>query len=474
MEQENLFWFVMDEITEIVLMFNSSGIITYANGFAKNSFDYQDDLYGKCIDEIFPSCFHKIDDTFTCDVEFNQIHKDVMAYRKNRTCFPVEVRFIKNMASPSVNFCFAKDVSAITFLNKEIGNVEQEVNQAEKVKTEFVANVTHELRTPVNGILGNTLVLLERENDPAKERILRLIEHGCNDMQNIINNILDFSKLEAGKFTLENRKFLFRDMIEYVKGNHINKIVEKGLDFFVTVSPEVPEYIIGDELRLTQILNNLLSNACKFTTVGKVALEVVKTAQVNNRVELFFLVIDRGIGIAKNDQDKLFGSFSQVDASISRRYGGTGLGLNISKQLVELMGGSITVESDLGEGTMFCFSAWVELPEEELQSDTPTIDVYTAMSQVQSTYGMSNNGFSVYGTQENLNELDNKLSKMILCVEMENWEKAEMFVEVIRELTSEAPKEVKTAALKLKMSVQKENYEKIIEAYDLLKGMIGR
>ena len=218
----------MDEITEIVLMFNSSGIITYANGFAKNSFDYQDDLYGKCIDEIFPSCFHKTDDTFTCDVEFNQIHKDVMAYRKNRTCFPVEVRFIKNMASPSVNFCFAKDVSAITFLNKEIGNVEQEVNQAEKVKTEFVASVTHELRTPVNGILGNTQVLLERENDPAKERILRLIEHGCNDMQNIINNILDFSKLEAGKFTLENRKFLFRDMMEYVKGNHINKIVENN------------------------------------------------------------------------------------------------------------------------------------------------------------------------------------------------------------------------------------------------------
>lgn len=472
MERENLFWFMMDEITELVLMFNANGTITYANGFAKNSLDYQDDLYGKLIEEIFPSCFYRKEGEFGCEVEYNQIHTDVMAYRKNRTCFPVEVRFIKHMETPGTSFCFAKDVSAITFLNKEIGNVEQEVTQAEKVKTEFVANVTHELRTPVNGILGNTQVLLERENDPAKERILKLIEHGCNDMQNIINNILDFSKLEAGKFTLENRKFRFKDMIEYVKGNHINKIVEKGLDFFVTVSPGVPEYIIGDELRITQVLNNLLSNACKFTTVGKVALEVVKTAQVNNRVELFFLVIDTGIGIAKKDQDKLFGSFSQVDASISRRYGGTGLGLNISKQLVELMDGSITVESDEGEGTMFCFSAWVELPEEEIHSDEPVVDVYTAMSQVQSTYGFSNSEFSVFGTEENLNELENKLSKMILCVEMENWEKAEMFVEVIKELTSEAPREVKTTALKLKMAVQKENYEKIVEAYDLLKGMI--
>ena len=144
-------------------------------------------------------------------------------------------------------------------------------------------------------------------------------------MHALINNILDFSKLEAGKFILEPRKFDFRNMIDYVKGNHSNRMTEKGLDFSITVSPEIPEYIIGDELRIVQILNNLISNAYKFTSVGEIHVEVVKTAQSGTRAELFFMVIDTGIGIAKANQDKLFIRFSQVDAIISRRYGGTGL-----------------------------------------------------------------------------------------------------------------------------------------------------
>jgi len=161
-------------------------------------------------------------------------------------------------------------------------------------------------------------------------------------MNILINNILDFSKLEAGKFVLEPRKFNFRNMIDYVKGNHSNRIVEKGLDFSITVSPDIQECIVGDELRIVQILNNLLSNAYKFTSVGAIHVEIVKTAQIEKKVEIFFMVMDTGIGIAKADQDKLFQSFTQVDASISRKYGGTGLGLNITKQLVELMGGTVS------------------------------------------------------------------------------------------------------------------------------------
>ena len=144
-------------------------------------------------------------------------------------------------------------------------------------------------------------------------------------MNQIINNILDFSKLEAGKFTLDNQKFSFRGMVDYVKATHNVKATEKGLDFFVTMSSDIPEYVIGDELRIVQVLNNLLSNACKFTSIGKVALEVVKTAQIGKKIELFFMVIDSGIGIGQDQMDKLFQSFSQVDASISRKYGGTGL-----------------------------------------------------------------------------------------------------------------------------------------------------
>ena len=189
-------------------------------------------------------------------------------------------------------------------------------------------------------------------------------------MNKIIDNVLDFSKLDAGKFTLEPRRFHFRNMLDYVKEQHIGRITEKGLDFFMTVSPQAPEYIVGDELRIVQILNNLLSNALKFTSVGKITLQALKTARVDDKTELFFIVSDTGIGIAEEDRDKLFRSFSQVDASISRKYGGTGLGLNICRQLVELMGGSIEVESRRGGGSVFSFSIWVGACEEAGDSRT--------------------------------------------------------------------------------------------------------
>ncbi len=256
-------------------------------------------------------------------------------------------------------------------------------------------------------------------------------------------------------------------MIDYVKGNHIHKITEKGLQFFVTVSPEVPSTVVGDELRIGQILNNLISNATKFTSVGKIAVEIVKTAQIDNRAELFFLVTDSGVGIAKENIDKLFKSFSQVDASISRKYGGTGLGLNISKQLVEMMGGTITVQSELGKGTIFSFSVWVELPEAEQATNAGTVDRIAVL-----TGAMQRNEeeeqLKDFGSEENRAELDKNLSKLILCVEMDNWEKAESFMVAIKQLTDRGPQEVRTGALRLKMAVQKGDYDKTSVAYEEL------
>ena len=299
-----------------------------------------------------------------------------------------------------------------------------------------------------------------------------MIERGCNDMNNIINNILDFSKLEAGKFTLETREFDFRSMIDYVKANHMPKITEKGLQFFVTVSPEIPERLIGDELRIVQVLNNILSNACKFTSVGKVSLEVLMTSRKANRLELFFIVTDTGIGIDKADQDKLFKSFSQVDASVSRKYGGTGLGLNISKQLVTLMGGSINVESEKNKGTNFTFSVWVDIPEDEVDSVPMELDDKT--QSFFETAEEEENTLYVFGTEDNSNELEDKMSKLVLAVEMDNWEKAEMFMEVIRQLTENAPREIKTATLRLKMAVQKADYDKTMETHSNLEALLPK
>lgn len=470
MNQENFTQYVLGHMNDMVLCYDDTGFVCYGNKAAEEKLEYGSQLAGVHITEIFPNEFKETEDGLETEIVYGDIVHEVMAYRQNRTCFSVEARF-SDALDNTYHVCVMKDLTHRKYLEKRIKQVEKDAEDALKVKSEFVANVTHELRTPVNGILGNTKELISRIKDDDCQKILDLMERGCNDMHAIINNILDFSKLEAGKFTLEKREFDFRKMMDYVKGNHAYKITEKGLEFFVTISPEVPNKIIGDELRIVQVLNNLLSNASKFTSVGKIAVEVVKTAQMNQRAELFFLVTDTGIGIAKEDQDKLFKSFSQVDASISRQYGGTGLGLNISKQLVEMMGGNISVQSERNQGTMFSFSVWVDLPEEEQSEETVTVDRNTFLSDAMHR-NEEGAQLKTFGSDENKAELDKNLSKLILCVEMDNWEKAEGFMTAVKQLTDSAPQEIRTGALRLKMAVQKADYEKTSAAYEELMKLL--
>lgn len=463
--------FPIKDALEMIFIFDGAGIISYANDMAVKKLEYENGLIGRHIGDIFPNTLRPVPGGFETDDPFDGKIQNLVAYRSNLTCFPVEAKLIRGGDSGGPYICMANDILEKEFLNKEVEQVRQEARQAMKVKSEFVANVTHELRTPVNGILGNVKELLSEEVDGHVGKSLRLIERCCGDMNKIINNILDFSKLEAGKFTLEPRKFHFRNMLDYVKSNHINKLTEKGLGFFMTVSPQIPEYIIGDELRIVQILGNLISNAQKFTSVGKITVEAVRTARVNDKIELFFMVKDTGIGIDNADKDKLFQSFSQVDASISRKYGGTGLGLNICKQLVELMGGRIEVESEKNKGSTFSFSIWVGLCEEDeglsQQPGGMEAPVPAVLAEEDSVEEIRR-----FGTPENRKSLKNNLSKLILCVEMENWEKAEMFMETVRELTNGAPREVGRVALRLKMAIQKENYEKITAEFEELNRML--
>ena len=433
------------------------------NESARKELMYTDNDIGTSVSRLFQN-------EDMSEITYDGIIRQMMIYRSNQTCFRAQVKAIKTDSQISPYVLMIRNISDQYALEKAAEIARKETEATAKVKTEFVANVTHELRTPVNGILGNTNILLENEADPKKIGLLNTISKSCGAMNELINGILDFSKLDAGKFTLENRKFNFRNMIDYVKSTHMPKITEKGLKFFVTISPDIPEFVIGDELRISQILNNLLSNACKFTNVGKISLEALMTAQEKNRIELFFIVLDTGIGIAKSDEDKLFKSFSQVDASVSRKYGGTGLGLNISKQLVDLMGGHITVDSELNKGTMFSFSIWVETPEEETAEVKLPVDnnyaknIHEALGaddEIEKAY--------IYGSEENRKELDEHMSKLILCLEMENWEKAENFSNSIKQLTIQAPKDIKVAALRMKMAVQKADYDRSVDEYNRLK-----
>lgn len=479
MDQDRKEFLLIEDSLEMFFLFGTDGIIFYANAAARDRLEYGIEICGKHIGDIFPNEFKRTDKGFETEYPFGCRTGNLTAYRKNLTCFPVETRIVWQEEYDGY-LCMANDILEKEHLNQEMERVKQEAAQALQVRSEFVANVTHELRTPVNGILGNIMELAEKEDDEHKKRTLQLIERCCGDMNRLINNILDFSKLEAGKFVLETRRFHFRNMIDYVRGNHQNKITEKGLDFFVTVSPEVPEYIVGDELKVVQILNNLLSNAQKFTHVGKISLEVLKTAQIQNTVELYFLVMDTGIGVDKENQDKLFKAFSQVDASISRKYGGTGLGLNITKQFVEMMGGSISVESRKNKGTTFAFSIWVgdgdsgseeyTLPDAAARRNNAGLSIVAAEVQEQD----EEDAMRTFGTPENRELLDKTLSKMVLCIEMENWHKAEDFMETVRQLTEGAPRDAARCVLRLKMAVQKENYDKAIASLEELKENMGQ
>lgn len=463
MEKRDLFEQIINNAIEIFLSYDDDKRILMMNESARKELMYTDNDIGTSVSRLFQN-------EDMSEITYDGMIRQMMIYRSNQTCFRAQVKAIKTDSQISPHVLMIRNISDQYALEKAAEIARKETEATAKVKTEFVANVTHELRTPVNGILGNTNILLENESDPKKIGLLNTISKSCGAMNELINGILDFSKLDAGKFTLENRKFNFRNMIDYVKSTHMPKITEKGLKFFVTISPDIPEFVIGDELRISQILNNLLSNACKFTNVGKISLEALMTAQEKNRIELFFIVLDTGIGIAKSDEDKLFKSFSQVDASVSRKYGGTGLGLNISKQLVDLMGGHITVDSELNKGTMFSFSIWVETPEEETAEVKLPVDnnyaknIHEALGaddEIEKAY--------IYGSEENRKELDEHMSKLILCLEMENWEKAENFSNSIKQLTIQAPKDIKVAALRMKMAVQKADYDRSVDEYNRLK-----
>lgn len=467
---EELYMLFMDKSIDMFVLFDNTGRIRHMNRCAKENVEIEDISDISAFD-IFRGVMERDVSVNIPEKFFSDDNEGINVYRKNNTCFDVDGRFYR--VGDKIVF-IGYDATKLVVLEREKTKAYEDAMEASKMKSEFVANVTHELRTPVNGISGNARELESMEDDKQKLRLLSLIQQGCANMNSIINNILDFSKFESGKLVLERREFEFRNMIDFVKSNHNNKLTEKGLDFIVNISPEIPTRIIGDELRIGQVLNNLLSNATKFTSVGRVMMDAVVTTRIENKMELFFIVSDTGIGISKANQDKLFQSFTQVDASISRNYGGTGLGLNISKQLVEAMGGNIRVQSEEGKGSVFSFNIWVEADESEKQGYLKSTDADELLMKVMNLANNENTeSVWVYGEKENLEEIQKKLSKLVLCIEMENWEKAEMFMDTIRKLTEAAPKEVKTTILKLKMAVQKEDYDKASAFAATLKEIVN-
>jgi len=257
-----------------------------------------------------------------------------------------------------------KDISEQ--LAKEIAQEKEAAAKAASLaKSEFLANMSHEIRTPMNAVLGLTHLALKTDLSSKQKDYLNKIMYSAQNLLNIINDILDFSKIEAGKLSMETINFDMENVMNNLAGILGLKAEEKGLEILFRLDKEIPDTLIGDPLRLQQILTNLINNAIKFTETGTILLSIQKTTDepIDNHICIKFSIKDTGIGLTREQADTLFQSFSQADASITRKYGGTGLGLTICKRLVEMMKGEIQVDSLPGQGSTFSFTAWLGLLE---------------------------------------------------------------------------------------------------------------
>ncbi|MBC3934618.1 response regulator [Undibacterium rugosum] len=348
---------LLDNAADAVFVAGADEKCTYANDLVLSLLGYRrEELIGSSIHDLFVD--ERADPT---ELKFmrqlmqsQRLRAEVRLVTKQEHTVPVELNAA--LLPDGSIYCSCRDITERLEFESALIKAKDGAEAANKAKSQFLATMSHEIRTPMNGIIGMTELALDTPLQPQQREYLELVKLSSDALLAIINDILDFSKIESEKITLEKIDFPIRDLLASSLKALAVKANEKKLELVYQIDPAIPDILIGDPGRIRQIVTNLVGNAIKFSEAGEVVLEVRLVASHDNQVDLFFAVRDHGIGIPHDKQASIFQAFSQADASTTRKYGGTGLGLTISSRLVQRMHGKLEVQSEPGKGSSFFFT----------------------------------------------------------------------------------------------------------------------
>lgn len=362
---EAAFRVLFDSAADGILELDEDGSIQRSNPAMEQIFGFNSKLLlGMSVSDLFhPDCHSSLATLLTKAKDRDHgVRGELTGHHRLLTEFPVEITVSTMAFGESTHFvAIVRDVSEWKALREELISAKAQADNANKAKGEFLANMSHEVRTPINGVIGMTELSLATKLDDEQKDYLETVYESAKSLLRVINDILDFSKIDAGKMTLDIALFDVREYLQRMLGDLALRARQKGIVFEYDFDKRIPRYVNGDAYRLRQILVNLISNAIKFTEHGVVKLIVSAIDGEDDWVKIRFSVRDTGIGITSEQKKDIFKAFSQGDASITRRYGGSGLGLVISSNLVNLMGGHIEMESEFGMGSLFYFDLKFDL-----------------------------------------------------------------------------------------------------------------